>query len=800
MPVPVLSWRRGLSYAAVTALAAPLLAGALTTPAAAASPDIVISQVYGGGGNSGATYTNDFVELYNRSASAVSVDGWSVQYASATGTGHFASNRTNLTGTVAAGGHYLVQLAAGSGGTTPLPTPDATGSTNMSGSSGKVIVARTTTGLACNGGSTPCTPTQTADIADLVGYGSANFFEGSGAAPTLSNTTAGLRAAAGATDTDNNAADFAAGEPNPRNSASEPPPPPGGGCDTPATHQIAEVQGPGEATPLAGQTVRVEGIVTGDFQGTGQLRGFFLQDPTPDADPATSDGLFAFGGTVDVNVGDRVLVTGQAVEFHGLTELSPVDAVDVCGTGSIAPAQVDLPLASGTTHEPLEGVLTTFPESLTVTEHYNLGRYGEVSVSSEGRVLQPTEVAEPGAPANAVAELAARRTLLIDDGSTVQNPPTVPYLEPEAVRTGDTASGITGVLSFGFGVYRLQPTAPISFSRTNPRPAGPAAVGGNVRVASFNTLNYFTTLGSQNPNARGADTAEEFTRQQAKEVAAITALDADVVGLMEIENNGSVAVGSLVDALNAATAPGRYAYITEPVLNPPNEFGGRFGTDAIKVAIIYQPAKVKPVGLPRTSEDQVFDRPPLIQTFKLTGGSEQFSVVVNHFKSKGCGGASGPDADQGDGQGCYNAKRVKQAKALAAALTKKAVPSPLIVGDLNSYGKEDPLDVLRAAGYTSQSERFLTEADRYSYVFQGASGRLDYALAAPSLAADVTGAAIWHINCDEPRILDYNTEFNPPSLYQPDAYRASDHDPVLVGLYVAPSPAAGVRKGPRGSV
>ncbi|MGH3715850.1 MAG: ExeM/NucH family extracellular endonuclease [Micromonosporaceae bacterium] len=785
-----LSWRRRLAYAAFVAIVAPLFAVGTGGPASAVSPNIVISQVYGGGGNSGATYTHDFVELFNRSDAPVSVDGWSVQYASATGTGHFATNVTVLSGVIEPGRYYLVRLAQGAGGTTPLPTPDAIGTTAMSASSGKVIVALTSTGLACNGGSTPCSASELSQIIDLVGYGSANFFEGSAAAPTLSNTTAALREGDGAVDTDNNAADFVAGAPNPRNSGSPPPPPPPpSGCDTPAGHEIAAVQGSGATTPLAGQTVRVEGIVTGDFQATSQLRGFFLQDPTPDADPATSDGLFAFGGSTDVAVGDRVLVTGRAIEFNGLTELSPVDAVDVCGTGTIAPTGVDLPRAPGTTFEPLESVLTTFPETLTVSEHFQLGRFGEVTVASEGRLFQPTERAEPGADAVALAELAARRRLLIDDGSTVQNPATVPYLTPEAVRIGDSASGITGVLGFGFNAYRLQPTAPISFARTNPRPAGPQPVGGDVRVASFNTLNYFTTLGSQNPNARGADTAEEFARQQAKEVAAITALDSDVIGLMEVENNGATAVGNLVDALNAATAPGTYAYVTEPVLNPPNEFGGEFGTDAIKVAIIYRPAAVTPVGAARTSADPVFSRPPLIQTFRRVTGSEPFTVVVNHFKSKSCGGATGADLDQGDGQACYNATRVAQSTALVNALDELAVPNPLVVGDLNAYTREDPIDVLEHAGYVGLTPRFIPDADRYSFVFDGFSGELDHALAGPSLADNVTGAAIWHINADEPNILDYNTEFNPPSLYQPNAFRSSDHDPLVVGLRLDVPPA-----------
>ncbi len=775
---------RRVSYATIAAaLATPLLAILTGTPAAAVSPDVVISQVYGGGGNSGATYTHDYVELFNRGAAAVDVSTWSVQYASAAGT---TWQLTNLTGSIPPGGYYLVQEAQGAGGTTPLPTPDATGTIFMSASSGKVALVTNQTALTC-GSTCHAAP----GVRDFVGYGStANDFEGSGPAPTLSNTTAALRADDGATDTDSNAADFVSGVPNPRNSGFEPPPPPPSGCDAPATHEIAAVQGSGTSTPLAGQTVRVEGVVTGDFQGSSRLNGFFLQDATPDDDPATSDGLFAFGGTTDVAVGDRVLVTGRATEFNGLTELSPVDAVDVCGNGTVAPAQVDLPRAPGTTFEPLEGVLTTYPEALTVTEHFQLGRFGEVTVSSDGRVFQPTEQAEPGAEANALAELSARRRLLIDDGSNVQNPATVPYLTPEAVRVGDSASGITGVLSFGFSSYRLEPTEAIAFSRTNPRPAAPKPVGGSVRVASFNTLNYFTTLRSENPNARGADNAEEFGRQQAKEVAAITGLDADVVALMEVENNGATAVGSLVDALNDATAPGTYAYVTEPALNAPNEFGGTFGTDAIKVALIYRPAAVHPVGAAQSSGDPAFSRPPLIQTFELAGGSEPFTIAVNHFKSKSCGGATGADLDQGDGQSCYNATRVTQATTLTNLLDTLNVPNALVVGDLNSYSNEDPVDVLEGAGYTGLTERYVPDDERYSFVFDGFSGELDHALASPALLDNVTGAALWHVNADEPNILDYNTEFNPPELYQPDAYRSSDHDPVVIGLSLATAPQA----------
>lgn len=529
---------------------------------------------------------------------------------------------------------------------------------------------------------------------------------------------------------------------------------PAGPCDTPPDRQIAEVQGSGDATPLAGQTVRVEGVVTGDFQRGDQLSGFFLQDPTPDADPATSDGLFAFARDTlkDVKVGDRVLVTGRATEFNGWTELSPVTAVDVCGTGSVAPRSYRLP---SDRLEAVENVLLTFHQSLTVGDHYNLGRFGEVSVSSGGRLFQPTD--RPGVDAAA----NQRRSLLIDDGSTRQNPATLPPI----VRAGDTAVGVTGVLGYGFDRYRLQPTKPIKYLRTNPRPPRPFPVTGNVKVASFNTLNWFTTLGS-----RGATDAAEQQRQLTKLVAALKGVNADAVGLMEVENNGQTALQALVDAVNAEVGAGTYAALSHPFP----------GTDAIQVGIIYKPGKLTPVGAARSSEDPVFSRPPLLQTFRRKSGGQPFTMVVNHLKSKGSCPDSGPDADQGDGQGCWNATRIQQAQALLGLV--KDVPGPLVLGDLNAYGEEDPIDTLEAGGMTSLTKRFVPARQRYSYLFDGLAGELDHMFAGRQLLKRVTSATIWHINADEPRVLDYDTEFNPPDLYRPDAYRSSDHDPLVVGL------------------
>jgi predicted extracellular nuclease len=491
-----------------------------------ASVAVVISQVYGGGGNAGAPFTNDFIELHNVSDTAVSLAGWSLQYASATGTGTLGASATQLTelsGTIPAGGYFLVQEGSvTSPNGVALPAPDVIDSTPiaMAAGAGKVALVDIATTLGCNGGSTPCSTSALGHIVDLVGYGNANFFEGSGPAPTLSNTTAAIRA--DAADTDDNSADFSSATPNPRNSGFTPPPPPPSGCSVPASHEISAVQGAGASTPFANQVVRVEGVVIGDFQGPGQLGGFYIQDDTPDANPSTSEGLFIFASAAfaDVQTGQRVLVTGRAIEFNGLTELSPVSVVDVCGTGTIAATTVDLPRPPGSTFEPLENMLVTLPETLTATEHFQLGRFGEVTVSSGGRLFQPTDRVDAGASAIALQDLNNRRRLLIDDGSNVQNPAVVPFVTPgNALRLGDTTSGVTGVLTFGFGEYRLEPTLPVEFTRTNPRPDSPPPVGGEIRVASLNTLNYFTTLASLNANARGADTAQEFVRQQAKEVA-----------------------------------------------------------------------------------------------------------------------------------------------------------------------------------------------------------------------------------------------------------------------------------------
>ena len=319
------------------------------------------------------------------------------------------------------------------------------------------------------------------------------------------------------------------------------------------------------------------------------------------------------------------------------------------------------------------------------------------------------------------------------------------------------------------------------YTAVNTREDNPVPeVGGTTKVASFNVLNYFTTLGS-----RGANDQAEFDRQEAKIVTAIAEIDADIVGLIEIENNGDTAVAALVDALNEKIREPVYDFISTGVI----------GTDVITTALIYKPAEVTPAGAHAVLDSSVdpdfdteFNRPALAQTFTDIQAGGEVTVVVNHLKSKGSDCNAVDDPDTGDGSGNCNITRTKAAIALSEWLEKdptgQGAGNELIIGDLNSYDKEDPIDAFRAAGYTDLVHEFQGE-NAYSYVFDGQLGYLDYALAGTAIVDRVTGAEPWHINSDEPSLIDYDMTFKKPAqdaLFAPDEWRSSDHDPVVVGL------------------
>ena len=580
-------------------------------------------------------------------------------------------------------------------------------------------------------------------------------------------------------------------------------------CGDPATY-IHDIQGSGSAAALTGPRT-VEGVVVGDYQGAGQFGGYYLQeeDADVDADPATSEGIFVFNTSTPVSLGDRVRVRGTAGDFSGLTQLSSVTATVVCAAGeSVTPTPVTLPVPAVADWERYEGMSIRIGQELTVTEVYTLARFGEAALSVGGRLANPTNVVAPGAPAQARQDLNDRSRILLDDGNGQQNIDPTFYPQgglsaANTLRVGDTTPSLSGVLDQRFSAYRVQPVDPadVEFTHTNPRSAHPAPVGGDVRVASFNVLNYFNGNGAGGgfPTPRGANTAAEFDRQRTKIIAAISELDADVVGLMELENDDTAtelgAIEDLVDGLNEATAPGTYAFVDTGVV----------GTDEIRVGILYQPARVTPVGpyavLDSSVDPRFLDtknRPTLAQTFER--GGDRFTVAVNHLKSKGSDCLDVGDPDTGDGQGNCNQTRARAAEAvvdwLAGDPTGSGDADALVIGDLNSYAQEDPITVFRDAGYADTIAEHVGP-EGYSYVFSGQSGYLDHALASPSLAGDVTGVTEWHINADEPIALDYNTEFKSPgqvgTFYAPDPYRSSDHDPVLVGLDLnqAPSVDAG---------
>lgn len=582
-------------------------------------------------------------------------------------------------------------------------------------------------------------------------------------------------------------------------------------CGAPAT-AIHDVQGTGASTPLAGETITVEGVVVGDYQASGQFGGYYVQeeDTDADSDPASSEGIFVFHSDVPVAVGDVVRVTGVATEFSGLTELTDVTSAAVCDSGAtVTPASVSLPVTAMADWERIEGMSTSAAQDLTVTEVFTLARFGEVALSAAGRLDTPTNVVAPGAPAAALQDLNDRSRILLDDGNGQQNIDPTHYPQgglsaTNTLRVGDTLSGVTGVLDQRFGAYRIQPVDPtsITFTPANPRPVSPGSVGGELRVAAFNVLNYFNGdgLGGGFPTPRGASTPAEFDRQRTKIINAITAMDADVVGLMELENDETAgeygAIEDLVDGLNAVAGTGTYDFVDTGVV----------GTDAIRVGIIYRPAAVTPVGpyavMDSTVDPRFLDtknRPSLAQTFQAADGA-RFTAVVNHLKSKGSACDDVGDPDAGDGQGNCNGTRTLAAEALVDWLagdpTGSGDADVMLLGDLNAYAKEDPIRALETAGYVNTIAEH-SGADAYSYVFQGQSGYLDHALASSSLAAQVTGVTEWHINADEPVALDYNVEFKSPaqvsSFYAPGPYRSSDHDPVLVGLELnaAPSVDAG---------
>ncbi len=588
----------------------------------------------------------------------------------------------------------------------------------------------------------------------------------------------------------------------------------------PSEVKIHEIQGSTDVSPLVDQRVIIEGVVVGDHEGgSPALRGFFVQEEDADADSdvTTSEGVFVFNADADsVALGDVVTVEGTVQERFGNTQLTnAVVGVLASGAALPTPATVNFPVVDLTDLEAFEGMAATFPQSLVISEYFNYDRFGEIVVAlpTDGTDRQMTPTAlydEDSAEAQALADLNLRSRITVDDGNSAQNrnDPIHPinrrlFSLDNAFRGGDTVSGLTGPVFFDFGLYRVLPYEDGGYTTYDQTvaPASPDDVGGDLKVASLNALNYFLTLddGSNSGcgptldlGCRGANQnqPEEFGRQRVKLLNTLVGLDADVIALNEVENSlGVEPLADIVAGLNERLGAGTYDYVVAGT-------DGVVGTDAIKVGLIYKTASVTPLGaaaildtpdfLDPNNTGQDKNRAAVAQTFIENASGEVFSVAANHLKSKGSGCGAGDDHPLA---GSCNVTRTLAAQRLAAWIdsdpTGVTDDDWLILGDLNSYDQEDPISALQAAGYTDLIAQFQGEF-AYSYLFDGQFGYLDYLMSSPSMTAQVTGATEWHINADEPDIFDYDTSFKSDyqdTLFDPTTpFRSSDHDAALLGL------------------
>jgi len=835
-------WRRVGACAGSLALVG-VLVPSVAAPARAETVTpggVVINEVYGGGGNSGATYTHDFVELRNTTDEDVSIDGWSLQYSSATGA-FSAGNTMRLTGSIPAGSTYLIQLAQGAKGTQALPAPDATGTIAAGGTGGVVALSNVSGTLQCTATACASDPA----VLDLVGWGSsATTFSGQAPAPATTNATSVARIAS----TGENSTDFVAGAPTPEPTSGGGPVDPGPDPEPGDVVPIADIQGTGATSPYAGKAVTTAGVVTAVY-ATGGLDGYVVQTGGTggaldlSSGPASTALFVSSPATVgSVAIGDSVQVTGTVSESYGLTELTvaasglahreiSLDAVEPVTLSAFPTDEVQRESLESMLYLPATG-------DFTVTDVYPTQQYGEITLAIGDEPLrQPGDVMRPGADATAALDAQAAQKVILDDAKTTdfQAHPTEPmsYLTvDEPVRVGAHPTFTEPVVvTYSFGSWRLDPTSPWTSHDTdgvdveNTRTDAPDPVGGDLQVGTFNVLNYFTTLGEDTPGCtpytnidgegtnvrggcdlRGAWDAASLDRQESKIVAAISGSGNDVAGLMEIENSARLgetpdeATASLVEALNERDGEGTWAYI--PTAPTYEKLGIDGGQDAITNAIIYRPAEAEPVGDAQIlAGDPAFSnaREPIGQVFvpvdeNGTGG-EPFFFVVNHFKSKGSEDAADANLPADPVQGNSRTSRLNQAKALDAWVTttqeELGVEDVLLGGDFNAYTQEDPLHVFYDRGYTDVAHHF--DPDGWSYSYGASVGSLDHVLANESAMERLTGASDWSINGPESPMAQYSRyRNNAVNIYEDGPYGASDHNPLVVGMEAgegAPAPS-----------
>jgi len=808
---------RSLTAAGTAAASAAFVALVPTVGAHAdaGAGGVVIEEVYGGGGNSGATYTNDFIELYNSGTSTVSLANDSVQYISAAPGASTTWQVTALSGSIAPGGHYLVGEAAGSGGTTPLPTPDATGTVNLSGTSGTVAFDTTQTALTCK---TAADCAADGTIADLVGYGTAVVYEGSADAPLLSNTTADSRSATG-TDTGQNGADFTAGAVNPQNSASggassSPTPTP---TPTPSAGplRIHDIQSDKWLSPETGQQVtNVPGIVTAIR--TSGSKGYWIQDPNPDGDAATSEAVFVYtSANPTVAVGDSVLVSGKVEQYYPLASGDTTDTTSNLSSTEIGnPTEITL-----STGNPLPAPIVITPTTVPDTYAPDLG-----NASIESGTIQPTRSALD------FYESIEGMRVEVDDASVVG--PSDTYGEQYVTtKPGKDATIRGGVELLGENQTPAGRLEVVADNGSNPE----VNVGDEFSGATVGTIDYsqyggFLVAASQLGTVVHHDLAPTVATAPTKKqlsiatynvenlapsdpAAKFTALakgivtnlgSPDVIAVEEVQDNtgstddGTVAADQTLAALTTAVAAAggpQYAYREiDPV---DGADGGQPGGN-IRQVFLYNAAVVTFVDRGGATVDRsttateviktkgepdltlspgridpnnpvwAQSRKPLVGEFLFNG--KTVFVIANHFDAKlGDQNQDGryqyPQQDseiQRAGQAQVEHDFVQQ---LLAVDNKADI---VVVGDLNDYQFSPSLAALETGDADGEGSAILTDLittlpvnQQYTYDYEGVSEVLDHILVSP------------HITSYDYQVVHINAEY---------ANQTSDHDPQVVDL------------------
>lgn len=561
-----------------------------------------------------------------------------------------------------------------------------------------------------------------------------------------------------------------------------------------------------------GQNYTLRGVITADYRYENGFSGFYIQTVDSKAKANLSNAIFVYipasSSVKGGKVGDEVILRGRLTAYQNQLQIDQLQqdilTCNLNAASQVQPKSVDLPfnsLTELTANSPqlYQGMLVKLPQTLTISENYNYGRFGELSLSKE-RLFIPTNLYPPlSAEAKALAQKNLLSKIILDDGYNNQNrTPWLPqnFSAINSLRSGDQLKNVEGILEYRFNGWRIQPiqgrSLPEVVSNTQSRQNVAVKDTKLIRAAAFNVLNYDNGK-TGFPTERGATSQAEFDKQHRKIIKALKAIDADVYGLMEIANNGydkNSAIAYLTQALGTD-----WKYVI-----PENQ--DRLGTDVIAVAIIYNSKRVKPVNKPVVLDLGDKNRTTIAQTFQPISGKQMFTIIPNHLKSKGCTGVDTQttDADQKDGQGCWNPTRVKAVEQLVQWMAKNPTqvekPNILLLGDMNSYAKEAPIQVFEKANYkVLLNDKVVGQGEQaYSYVFgvasnadgYGGAGNLDHAIADANLYSKVKKAFAWHINADEPTVLDYNEEYKTDAqkalFFSEDAYRSSDHDPVIVDL------------------